>query len=59
MASHPRLIERPIVVSGHLTCPGYPPASRDRVELMLRLKANYLWPAMWGKAFADDDPSAG
>ncbi len=25
-------------------------------ELMLRLKANYLWPAMWGSAFYDDDP---
>lgn len=25
-------------------------------ELILRLKGNYLWPAMWGKAFADDDP---
>ncbi len=26
-------------------------------ELLLRLKANYLWPAMWApKAFNDDDP---
>ena len=25
-------------------------------ELILRLKANYLWPAMWGKAFNEDDP---
>ena len=25
-------------------------------ELLLRLKANYLWPAMWNNAFADDDP---
>lgn len=24
-------------------------------ELMLRQKANYLWPAMWGNAFYDDD----
>jgi hypothetical protein len=24
-------------------------------ELLLRLKANYLWPAMWGKAFCQDD----
>jgi hypothetical protein len=24
-------------------------------ELMLRLKANYLWPAMWGNAFYYDD----
>jgi len=22
---------------------------------LLRLKANYLWPAMWGNAFNDDD----
>jgi len=25
-------------------------------ELLLRLKANYLWPAMWGHAFDADDP---
>jgi hypothetical protein len=25
-------------------------------ELILRLRGNYLWPAMWGKAFHDDDP---
>ncbi|HET6256794.1 MAG TPA: glycosyl hydrolase 115 family protein [Puia sp.] len=25
-------------------------------ELLLRLKANYLWPAMWGSAFNADDP---
>jgi hypothetical protein len=24
-------------------------------ELILRLKGNYLWPAMWGNAFSDDD----
>src|SRR5579863_6554194 len=24
-------------------------------ELLLRLKANYLWPAMWGSAFNADD----
>ena len=29
----------------------------DKVfELILRLKGNYLWPAMWGSAFYDDDP---
>ncbi|MBP4136770.1 glycosyl hydrolase 115 family protein [Flavobacterium geliluteum] len=28
-------------------------------ELMLRLKANYIWPAMWGSAFYDDDPASG
>ena len=25
-------------------------------EVILRLKANYLWPAVWGRAFAEDDP---
>ncbi len=28
-------------------------------ELLLRLKGNFLWPAMWGKAFFDDDPENG
>jgi len=26
-------------------------------ELLLRLKGNYLWPAMWNNAFNEDDPS--
>src|SRR5581483_8768984 len=25
-------------------------------ELILRMKGNFLWPAMWGSAFNDDDP---
>jgi Glycosyl hydrolase family 115/Gylcosyl hydrolase family 115 C-terminal domain len=25
-------------------------------ELLLRLRGNYLWPAMWGNAFNEDDP---
>lgn len=25
-------------------------------ELMLRMKSNYLWPAMWSNAFNEDDP---
>jgi len=25
-------------------------------ELLLRLRANYLWPSMWGRAFSMDDP---
>ncbi len=25
-------------------------------ELILRMKGNYLWPAMWGKSMFDDDP---
>ncbi|VBB48400.1 conserved exported hypothetical protein [uncultured Paludibacter sp.] len=28
-------------------------------ELILRLKGNFLWPAMWGSAFYDDDPENG
>lgn len=31
----------------------------DKVfELILRLKGNYLWPAMWGRAIYDDDPKS-
>jgi len=26
-------------------------------ELLLRMHANFLWPAMWGKAFNEDDPA--
>jgi hypothetical protein len=42
--------------------PGYPgglnAAYYAKVfETMLRLKANYLWPAVWGRAFAEDDPA--
>ena len=28
-------------------------------ELILRLKGNFLWPAMWGNAFYDDDALSG
>lgn len=28
-------------------------------ELLLRMKANFMWPAMWGSAFFDDDPENG
>ena len=35
---------------------GFNHAMYERMfELILRLKGNYLWPAMWGNAFADDD----
>ena len=27
-------------------------------ELLLRLKANYFWPAMWATAFNEDDPES-
>lgn len=28
-------------------------------ELLLRLKGNFMWPAMWASAFFDDDPQNG
>ncbi|MFN3312955.1 MAG: glycosyl hydrolase 115 family protein [Hyphomonas sp.] len=28
-------------------------------ELILRLRGNYIWPAMWGEAIYDDDPLTG
>lgn len=28
-------------------------------ELVLRLKGNFMWPAMWGNAFYDDDAENG
>ena len=42
--------------------PGYPGGFNSKFyakifELILRLKANYLWPAVWGRAFAEDDPA--
>ncbi len=41
--------------------PGYPGGLNHKYyekifELALRLKANYIWPAEWGRAFALDDP---
>ncbi|HSR97811.1 MAG TPA: glycosyl hydrolase 115 family protein [Kofleriaceae bacterium] len=41
--------------------PGYPGGFNSKLyarifETMLRLRANYLWPAVWGRAFALDDP---
>lgn len=36
---------------------GFNHAFYERVyELVLRLKGDYLWPAMWGKSLYDDDP---
>ena len=32
-------------------------STRGVFELMLRLRANYLWPAMWNNAFNEDDPA--
>ncbi len=39
---------------------GYNHAFYEKVfTLLLRLRANFLWPAMWGSAFFDDDPLNG
>lgn len=36
---------------------GFNAKAYDHVfELLLRLKGNYLWPAMWSARFADDEP---
>ncbi|MBN1439883.1 MAG: glycosyl hydrolase 115 family protein [Anaerolineales bacterium] len=40
----------------HETFGGFNHAFYEKVfELILRLKGNLLWPAMWGRAFYDDD----
>lgn len=39
---------------------GYNSAFYERVfELLLRMRGNYLWPAMWNSAFYDDDKRNG
>ena len=45
------------------TVPGHPDVANygrgfytNLFEVMLRLRANYLWPAMWSNAFNEDDP---
>ena len=41
----------------HATYGGYNHKFYTRVfELLLRLRANYLWPAMWNSAFNEEDP---
>jgi hypothetical protein len=47
---------------GEGLAPGFPGGFNAKFfarvfEAMLRLKANYLWPAVWGRAFAEDDPA--
>jgi hypothetical protein len=42
--------------------PGFPGAFNSKLyakvfEALLRAKGNYLWPAVWGRAFAEDDPA--
>jgi hypothetical protein len=49
-------------VFGPGLAPGYPGGFNHEFyakvfETMLRLRANYLWPAVWGRAFAEDDPA--
>ncbi|GGZ16373.1 glycosyl hydrolase 115 family protein [Streptomyces poonensis] len=46
---------------GHGKAPGHPGGFTADFyakvfEVLLRLKGNYLWPAVWGRAFAEDDP---
>ena len=44
----------------NVTFGGFNSAFYEKVfELILRLKGNFLWPAMWGSAFYDDDPNNG
>ncbi len=44
----------------HATFGGFNHKFYEKVfELILRLKGNFLWPAMWGNAFFDDDPLNG
>ena len=43
--------------------PGFPGGFNSALyarvfETLLRLRANYLWPAVWGRAFAEDDPES-
>jgi hypothetical protein len=49
--------EHPTPAGGGGTVANFNSAFYSRVfEVLLRLKANYLWPAMWNNAFAEDDP---
>lgn len=44
----------------HAVFGGYNHQFYEKVfELILRLKGNFLWPAMWNNAFYDDDPQNG
>ena len=48
---------RPVCVV-HRTCRAVREAYSHIFELLLRLKANYFWPAMWASAFNEDDPQS-
>lgn len=44
----------------HATFGGFNHQFYEKVfELILRLKGNFLWPAMWGRMFYDEDPLNG
>lgn len=44
----------------NMTFGGYNHKFYEKVfELLLRLRANFVWPAMWGSAFFDDDAENG
>jgi len=49
--------ERPSPVSETATIANFNSDFYARIfEVILRMKGNYLWPAMWNNAFAEDDP---
>ena len=49
--------ERPSPVSATATIANFNSQFYARIfEVILRMKGNYLWPAMWNNAFAEDDP---
>jgi hypothetical protein len=49
--------ERPSPVSATATIANFNSQFYARLfEVILRMKGNYLWPAMWNNAFAEDDP---
>jgi len=49
--------ERPSPVSSTATIANFNSQFYAHIfEVLLRLKGNYLWPAMWDNSFAEDDP---
>ena len=49
--------ERPSPTDPAATVANYDSRFYARIfEVILRMKGNYLWPAMWNNAFAEDDP---
>ncbi len=49
--------EHPSPISATATIANFNSKFYARVfEVILRMKGNYLWPAMWNNAFAEDDP---